>query len=103
MRPDAIDLVTEGPQITEVDNDDKLQRGELGSRDATEQPRPRLSEGHAQEKRNRQLAARADAEGSEAKTNVIFAAQVEPSSSYTQARRLENVYGDLEGDDNPWL
>jgi len=103
MRPDAIDLVTEGPQITDVDNVDKPQHGELGSRDATEQPRLRLAEGHAQEKRNRLLAAHADAEDSEVKTNVVFAAQVESSSSYTQPRRLEDVYGDLEDDENPWL
>lgn len=99
MRPDAIDLVIEGPQeSTEVD---KLQHDELGSRDATEQP---MTEGHTQGKRNRLLAAHADtAEGSEVKTNVGFAAQVEPSSSYTQTRRVENVYGDLEDDENPWL
>jgi len=103
MRPDAIDLVTEGRQITEVD---ALQHGEQGSRDATEQPRAGnsvVAEGHKQEKRNRPPAAHADAEGSEVKTIVGFAAQVEDSSPHTQPRRLVDVYGDLEDDENPWL
>jgi hypothetical protein len=102
MRPDAVDLVTEGSRIAEV-NTSTSQHGELGSRDTTGPRGTRTVEGHKQGKGNRSHSAHANAEGSEVKTTIGFAAQVDHSSSHTQTRRLANVYGDLEDDENPWL
>jgi hypothetical protein len=113
-RPDAVDLVTEDRRTADLAVSHEHQQGEGASGDATRQThQPFMNPGREMvvevrrwDKSNELRTAHRDADGagtnSEAMTTIKVDASVRPPQSHALIRGSENVFDDLEGDENPW-